>query len=299
MTTTNIEQFAAGLDAAIQAHMEWSRRVLRCVVLRTSPGDDMLKDRAHTLCHFGRWFALNRAPFEELDKERTQSMEAIHQAMHDAIRAICSCVLEGKTAKAADLDVFETMQHKFIEHLSYFKTLAITRRAQIDALTGLPLRHRMEQDFALLTRLRQHHDSLQVMLIDVDHFKVINDQHGHAGGDQVLRQLVVALRRTLRDGDLIYRYGGDEFLALMKSSAPEVAAKRALEAVRALSVRLPTKKIVHPTVTIGVAPYAEGESLTKMIRSADAALYTAKSLGRNCYAVPPEAKLINQRIAAR
>ncbi len=290
MLEANLDQFVSELDVAIQAHLEWSRRVLRCAVLRTSPGDDVMKNEAHTLSLFGRWFTQNRADFEELNADRTRLLESEHQAMHDAIRAICSCVLEGKPGEADDLDMFQTAQRLLIDHLAYFKTLAITRSSQKDALTGLPLRHRMGEDFDLLTKHSQRHGSMQVvMMVDVDHFKAINDRHGHGGGDIVLQHLAATLKRVLRANDLIYRYGGEEFLLLMGLSAMEdaekVAAQRVLDAVRALSVTLPNDVIVHPTVTIGIALVGEDESLAKVIQRADAALYTGKASGRNRYVV--------------
>lgn len=289
MTEVDDEQFASELDAAIQAHLEWTRRILRCVVLRSSPSDDMLKDDAHIRCSFGCWLVQERILFEELNHERTQSLIVVHKAIHDAIRAICTCALEGRPGKASDLDTFEAMQKQLIDHLSYFKTLAITRSVQIDALTGLPLRYRMEQDFSLLTRPLRTRNRLHVMLIDVDHFKAINDQYGHGGGDEVLKKLSMTFKNALREGDLVYRYGGDEFLVLMQSSVGEVAALRLLNAVRIISVNLKYGKTVRPTVSIGGVSYVDGEDLTTLISNADAALYKAKAMGGNCYAVASDA----------
>lgn len=201
--------------------------------------------------------------------------------MHDVIRAICSRVLEGKLGETADLDIFETTQTQLSDHLAYFKTLAITQSSQVDALTGLPLHHHMEQDFGLLTKHSRRHSSvLVVMMMDVDHFKAVNDQHGHAGGVDVLQHLAATLRRTLRDNNLVYRYGGEELLLLMELAAAEdaeVAAERVLEAVRALSVA--------STVTIGIALAAEGENLVSVIQCADTSMYYGKASGRNCYVV--------------
>ncbi|HQT27196.1 MAG TPA: hypothetical protein PLK99_11495 [Burkholderiales bacterium] len=87
--------FVTELDAAVQAHLEWTRRVLRCAVLRTSPGNDVMKPEAHTLCRFGRWLSQNRAIFDSLDVQKTIAIEVAHKSMHDAIRDICSKVLEG------------------------------------------------------------------------------------------------------------------------------------------------------------------------------------------------------------
>lgn len=289
-----LEQFAAELDAATQAHLEWSRRMLRCAVLHTSPGEDALSERAHTLCHFGCWFSRHRANFEVLDAERTQSLADDHRDMHDAARAICMRVLEGRPGQAADLDRFESTQRSLIGHLAYFKTLIVSQYSQIDALTGLPLRHRMNQDFDLLNKHIRRRGSLQmVMMLDIDHFKSINDRHGHPGGDAVLQHLALTLKQTLRADDLVYRYGGEEFLLLMELKAEEQAVmpaaehavQRVLDAIRAMSVILPDASTVHPTATIGVALTAPEESLPSVIKRADMALYEGKAAGRNRYVI--------------
>lgn len=287
MNAVDTESFAIELDAAMQMHLEWSRRILRCAVLHASPGDDVLNDEAHTLCRFGVWFSKNRSRFEAMDAELTLSLEREHQTMHDAIRVICRRLLEGSPGETADLNKFEATQHLFIENLAYFKTLAITHDAQIDVLTGLPLRHRIEEDFELLaSSSRRHGSALVIMLLDLDHFKDINDMYGHAGGDSVLRHLAVALKRDLRDVDRAYRYGGEEFLLMMESSGvagAEFAAERVLESVRVLSITLPGGAMVRPTATVGVAVVAKGESLASVIERADKALYAGKASGRNCY----------------
>ncbi|MBP9085946.1 MAG: diguanylate cyclase [Kofleriaceae bacterium] len=286
MLAMELKQFVSELDAAMQAHLEWSRKVLRCAVVRTTPGDDVLKAEAHLLCSFGRWFTQHRINFEVLDAARTQALETQHHAMHDAIRVICNRVLYGEAGQAEDLDQFESTQRQLVDLLAFFKTLAVSRSSQIDPLTALPLRHRMEQDFDLLSKHIRHRGSVQlVMIVDVDHFKAVNDQYGHAGGDLVLQSLATTLKRVIRDDDLVYRYGGEEFLLLMELSATphaeDFAATRVLEAVRAMSVELPNGVTVTTTVTIGVALAGEDESLESAIHRADLALYKGKASGRN------------------
>lgn len=285
MLEIDTSQFASELDAANQAHLEWSRRILRCAVLRTSPGEDVWKDEAHELCRFGRWFTQHRGRFTAMDATRTLSLDAEHRSMHCAIRAICSCLMDGRAGEVADFEAFETAQHRFIEHLAHFKTLAVTHEAQIDALTGLPLRHRIEDDFVVLDSFaRRHGGAAVVMLLDVDHFKQFNDRHGHAGGDIVLRDLAVLMRRTLRDVDKVYRYGGEEFLLMLDSdgvAGAQIAAQRMLQAVRELSIVLPNGELAETRATIGVAVAEPGESLSKVIARADHALYAGKAAGRN------------------
>ena len=298
MSAFDLELFVSELDAAVQAHLEWSRKVLRCAVLHTSPGDDVLSDEAHSLCRFGRWFEQHRILFKSLDPDQTQPLDTEHRSMHDAIRNICSSVLKGEPGRVNDLDRFETTQRRLIDSLAHFKTLAVSQSSQIDALTGLPLRHRMEQDFDLLTKhIRRRGTAQIVLMVDVDHFKSVNDRYGHAGGDTVLQHLATTFRQVLRDDDLVYRYGGEEFLLLMELPAvaheEERAAQRLLEAVRALSVSLPDGVSVSPTVTIGVAVVAAEESLTNAIQRADAALYEGKASGRDrCVVARPHARSV-------
>lgn len=291
MTEILYEQFSAELDAAMQSHMEWSRRVLHCAVLRTSPGHDVLRTEAHNLCRFGLWFTKNRFIFDKLDAEKARALEVNHRAMHDAIRDICNDVLDNQPGNPARLSTFETTQTLLVEYISQFKTLSTQLGSEIDPLTKLPLRHRLEHNFHILAkRVKRHIDLLAVMMIDIDHFKSFNDQHGHAAGDVVLTRLAACLKDVLRETDQAYRYGGEEFLVLLElpaSDGVEIAAQRVLEAVRALSVALPNGAVVNITVTIGVALAVEGLPLDTIIYNADMALYKGKRAGRNRFVIAP------------
>lgn len=295
MEEIQYDRFVSELDAAIQAHLEWTRRILRCAVLRTSPGNDVMKTEAHTLCRFGRWFTQNRNIFEALDMEKSRALEINHRSMHDAMRDICNDVLSGMAGDAANLSAFETTQTLLIEYLSHFKTLSTQIGSQLDPLTALPLRHRIEQNFELLKRhARRQGHMPAVALIDIDHFKAINDRHGHAGGDLVLKELADCLKNSIRETDQAYRYGGEEFLVLIElTAAPgaEIWGKRALESVRALSAALPDGTLQNLTVTIGIALVDGQESLNKTIQRADMALYSGKASGRNRCVVAPEPAL--------
>ncbi|MCK9394499.1 MAG: AAA family ATPase [Methylobacter sp.] len=114
--------FVAELDAAVESHLKWTRRVLRCVALRESPGEDVLAPLAHTLCHFGSWFVQNKVQFEKLNAPNTRRIDAVHQTMHDNIRAICADVLAGRSAKSTDLEAFEQTQSELFSLLAGFKT---------------------------------------------------------------------------------------------------------------------------------------------------------------------------------
>lgn len=125
---------------------------------------------------------------------------------------------------------------------------------------------------------------LSVMMLDVDHFKEINDRYGHASGDIVLGQIAELLMTSVRNSDFVFRYGGEEFLiVLIESDIAE--AQRVAEILRArfeqLAIALPDKSIVKATVSIGIAGYDGHPDYEFLINAADKALYAAKHRGRN------------------
>ena len=159
-------------------------------------------------------------------------------------------------------------------------------QATRDALTGLHNRRHLEDALARETaRSAEGGSSLAVALLDVDHFKKINDTHGHDGGDAVLRGLGEQLRKAVRGSDIVGRFGGEEFLLLLPGASVEAAEARAcavLDAVRAMQVSWPGGALSGVTASIGVAVMpshaAKGDAL---VAAADAALYRAKAQGRN------------------
>lgn len=267
--------------------MNWTRRILRCVVLRSSPGEDVLAPMAHTLCHFGGWFTANRSHFETLDSQATLRIESVHRAMHDAIRTICTDVLAARPGQTGDLEAFEQSQSELLGLLARFKTLILTNAVRHDPLTGLPLRYGIEGDFVLCQKdARRNRNWLYIVMIDADHFKRINDRYGHPVGDMVLRHLADTLRGTLRGNEPLYRFGGEEFLLLMQGKsayAAEQAARRIVTTVRTTPVQVSDAKPLTLTVTLGLAEVGEKEELSSAIKRADAALYAGKQAGRDRY----------------
>ncbi len=146
--------FIAEPDAAVEAHMNWTRRILRCVVLRDSPGEDVLAPMAHTLCRFGGWFMSNRSHFEALDSAAALRIENVHRAMHDAIRTICADVLAGRAGQTADLEAFEQSQSELLGLLARLKTLILSNAVRHDPLTGLPLRYGSRATSSSARRMR-------------------------------------------------------------------------------------------------------------------------------------------------
>jgi diguanylate cyclase (GGDEF)-like protein len=118
-----------------------------------------------------------------------------------------------------------------------------------------------------------------LLMADVDRFKVINDGHGHAAGDAALRRIAGALVAGLRPGDLLARFGGEEFVALLGNTSEQNAMKIA-ERLRRL-VSAPTADAPVCTISIGVAAICAGETFEALVTRADEALFRAKEAGRN------------------
>lgn len=155
------------------------------------------------------------------------------------------------------------------------------RAARLDPLTGLYNRRWLDETLVLEWRRCQAEDlPFSVLLLDIDHFKRINDEHGHQVGDEVLRAFAKDLLGRLRAMDVVGRYGGEEFLIVLPETDLE-SAQLALDEIRTRAGR-ERPRLPPFTVSIGVAAYPEdGEEPERLIRVADERLYDAKRLGRN------------------
>jgi diguanylate cyclase (GGDEF)-like protein len=164
----------------------------------------------------------------------------------------------------------------------------LERIAHLDALTEVKNRHALQESLDVtLSAARRHQQDLSVLLIDIDHFKLLNDAVGHRNGDLVLGQVAQTLRQTLRTEDLIGRWGGEEFLLIMPGTdvrGAEWVAERLRVLVCELKANFGDGDTRALTVTVGVAQWA-GESAEDLVDRADAALYAGKANGRNTVSV--------------
>jgi len=160
------------------------------------------------------------------------------------------------------------------------QTLAMT-----DTLTGIYNRRQfMSLGVQEFQRARRYNRNFSVIMIDIDHFKKVNDTYGHMVGDSVLQQVAVLIQRTLRSVDIPGRYGGEEFSIILPETGTE-EAQRVAERLRSLleeKVMLVVNHSIRITASFGVASYVrDDQSLETLLNQADRALYTAKQAGRN------------------
>jgi diguanylate cyclase (GGDEF)-like protein len=160
-------------------------------------------------------------------------------------------------------------------------TNAYERMALTDRLTGLANRRRAEgQVQQELLRLKRYQTPVSLVLFDLDHFKHINDTYGHSAGDEVLRQVAKAMADSVRDTDLVARWGGEEFLLVLPET-PHSGALNCAERTRAKVESLGERLGFPVTISGGVYQPAPGDSAADLINRADARLYEAKRTGRN------------------
>ena len=190
-----------------------------------------------------------------------------------------SKVSERLTTMVERIQVMEVEAQTFRKHLEEQR-----QQAMIDTLTGLAnragLQKRMSEEFE---RWQRYGGQLLLVVLDVDHFKSINDRFGHLAGDKVLRLIALQLSRRLRKTDYIGRFGGEEFVVLMPGTTLEQGAI-ALEELRAGIEGSPfhfKNEPVRVTISIGYTQFCKGDTLDTVFERADKAMYSAKDQGRN------------------
>jgi diguanylate cyclase (GGDEF)-like protein len=162
-------------------------------------------------------------------------------------------------------------------------------RSQMDALTHSLNRRRLDEDLAAeCRRSARYARPLSVIMLDVDHFKVFNDTHGHLRGDAILQNLAEALRGEVRATDSVYRYGGEEFVILLRETGAAAAGELAERLRRRLEQYFGHDASGRITASFGVAELDPSHTTPfAVVDAADRALYDAKRAGRNCVSVAP------------
>jgi diguanylate cyclase len=199
-----------------------------------------------------------------------------HQKQRDAREQEVATRLKGLSERVAHM---EQEAQGFREHLEEQR-----QKALIDPLTGLPNRaawsERLEHE---IKQWQQHGNTLSLAMLDLDHFKRINDNYGHLAGDKVLKIIATVLRKRLRGSDFIARFGGEEFVLLLPATPPALGAKL-LETLRAAIEACPFHfkgERVTITISMGLTSFKAGEHSDLVLKRADQALYRAKNAGRN------------------
>ena len=193
------------------------------------------------------------------------------------LRGISKSVAVGEDATAFNGVMIDITHQKELE--TRLRQLATT-----DPLTGaLNRRSFLAKAEPEIKRAARHKRPLTALMLDIDHFKQVNDKHGHGGGDEALKRTVAAIQKELRSLDALGRYGGEEFAVLLPETNMDGAmaiAERIRHAIEALILEW-EEKTFRITISIGAAKFVDGATIDDTLNAADRALYAAKTGGRN------------------
>ncbi len=284
-----IDDTVRSLNQSTDAHFRWLVKILRFIDSRNIDLPEISSDEAHLHCEFGHW--LNTRLLEE--REDTNFLLDInkkHIRVHQACRNLISAIEQQRQTNDV-FTLFEESLLAFTEALTHYKVHLLQLRTSYDALTGLPLRRILDESFASMNK-ELGADGLYLLLLDIDHFKKVNDNYGHLNGDIVLRSLALNISKNIRRSESMYRCGGEEFIVVLHASNDQDAVAIA-ERLRRDIARLETiagEHLIRVTFTGGLTRIHEGESLREVLERADIALYTGKKSGRNC------SQLINREL---
>jgi diguanylate cyclase (GGDEF)-like protein len=272
------------LEQAAYNHERWSEALFSTLICRLAPDPRDTSCDAHRQCRFGQWYynsgfaALEGYPgFSEIAAE--------HRHMHQFAASMLRSSAEGIPITTGEYDRFLNSQKRMRLELATIQQELKDALFSLDPLTGTPSRTSM------LTKLREEQEMVRrnihtcaVAMMDLDHFKSVNDRYGHLAGDKVLIAASRYVLANLRPYDKVFRYGGEEFLICL----PDADLKTGSEAIGRLRAGLESlvhevagEMPFHVTASFGVALLDPDLPVEQSIDRADKALYAAKASGRN------------------
>lgn len=273
------------LEQALSNHEEWFAGMVRRLVCNLPQDPKNLREDAHHHCDFGKWLYNDANPHLR-QHPAFDAIEVIHRLMHQSAARMLTVSAETGKVSETDYDRFaDSMQQLRVQMDELCRELQESLY-NLDPLTGANTRSNM------LARLQEQHElsrrSVQfavIAMMDMDHFKSVNDRFGHQAGDKVLVRCVRYLLDNLRVYDEVFRYGGEEFLIMMPATNATTAmqvAQRMLEGIANLEVSVDQGNSISCTASFGLVQLDPAISVEQNIARADRALYAAKQAGRKC-----------------
>jgi diguanylate cyclase (GGDEF)-like protein len=268
---------------ALSRHMDWLQGWYRAV-LNWDNASVAHPDAGAASCHFHTWYHA-AAETKLASFPGFAGLGALHEEIHYKAEQVTARATAGQTVTTSDYEAMMSLVLNFSMAAQGLEREVWKVLATVDPLTGLGNRQTMasylvgERDRAI--RLKQ---SCCIGLADIDHFKKINDTFGHAQGDKVLRAVAECLRNAVRPYDVLYRYGGEEFLVCLPAANLEAGAQvleRMRAGVAALALHDDKGVAIPVTATFGLTGLTADLSVEEALERADMLLYDGKRNGRN------------------
>jgi len=271
------------LDEARIAHVRWLNELNKQIIFKI-PVDSFARN--HTECYLGKWLALVK-PNKIFNNDDCQKLLTIHKNLHNQANRFLDLAFTGQSIVSSEYELFISTVNDVMQSIEHIQYALHTFSLSLDNLTQLPNRT------LLLFMLKKEHAKFErstlknkhcIAFVDIDRFKNINDTHGHHAGDIVLKKVAEKLTSCMREGDIVGRYGGDEFLFYLSDVSVQKATtvfERIRSEIENLAITIQTKTTVCVTISIGVTTFSPGNSLHEIINCADKAMYFSKTKGRN------------------
>ena len=278
-----LDSILVQIEQAIDNHDQWHRQLVRTLICKLQPDERDLAEDSHTQCRFGQWYYEHSNP--SLRSHPTfAAMEHEHRQLHELVAKLLHVSAAGQPIDPLLYDQFANTLERMRLQLFSLKYEIQDELYNIDPMTGAYMRYGMlaalRDQQSLVSRGAGH---CAVAMVDIDHFKLVNDRHGHNVGDRALTHLSALLIKNLRPYDKLYRYGGDEFVVMLPNTPVETALT-IVERMRKLVEETPLPVDGQPigiTVSIGVAMIDADKPVEAAIEQVDRAMYAAKQQGRN------------------
>ncbi|MCU0838016.1 MAG: diguanylate cyclase [Rhodospirillales bacterium] len=278
------EALVRRLMPALQRHGQWITHIHTTLICRTPPRPEDLAVNSHLQTEMGRWFAEEDEKYILRHPQHRVAYESWLE-QHARARALCRAVAANEPIPPADYEAFADSIRRFDDTMEVLVRELWDLLLHTDPLTGIATRTGMLPHLrAAHERTRHAGHACSICMIDLDHFKSINDAYGHAAGDRVLSAVSAFLVRNLRHNDHVCRYGGEEFVLMLPNTDPPQAlelVERLRRELTELPVVLDDGRILHVTASFGIAPMTPEHSVRETIAMADQAMYAAKQAGRN------------------
>lgn len=285
MDPARLQEALEQLEQASRDHDDWRDQLVGMLLCPTPCDTASLGEDGHRHCRFGCWYYKNA--FDELRKQPMfRTIETEHRRLHGIAAKLLRAAASDTPIDRSDYDELAAASARLRLELESLRQEIQVALSESDTLTGAYERG------ALLPELRKWRELARrgvqqccIAFMDVDHFKSINDTHGHSAGDQVLAGAARCITEHLRPYDELFRYGGDEFLILLPGVDLE-GGRRAIERIRRELAATPLfvdgeGKPVSVTASFGLVMLDPDEDVEESVDRGDTALLVAKSAGRN------------------
>ena len=272
------------LEHAAAAHMEWLKRV-HCSLLFHDNVRPLARPLPQAFTDWVEAGSIDKLAEGSVRQDALDKLRKARARMQAQAGVLTARAAAGEAISPDDYLSFMNSVEAYARQVRAIEQQLRQALVETDPLTGVRNRHGMMRDLRReWTRMERTGQSCCVALVDLDHFKAINDTYGHYAGDRVLKTAAHFFVRRLRSYDMVYRYGGEEFLFCLPNT-DTATGSRVLDRLRGLMARLPvpledgTK--VRVTASLGLAQMTPGEPVEATVARADEALYEAKAAGRN------------------